>query len=207
LVIHPNNFEAFQLLHMEFKRLVLWNLVVQSQLLIIKIFASYKTTTSMLISEGNVYVWQIWRLMPNLECNVRFSKTKVNVNRHLHFLLQLLSQRHTHNSTCHFNFWSVNWRVIFFFTNHTTCQNLDCAQQLTCSLFSCKFLHAKCRKLAKTLSKYTQRLKVLMSVLAWSRVPLIPKHSRNWAGRGLEKWSTTILLNEQSEDASSSSLF
>jgi hypothetical protein len=37
--------------------------------------------------------------------------------------------------------------------SHTTYQNLNCACQLACSLFLCKFLRVKSQKLAKTLSK------------------------------------------------------
>ena len=36
---------------------------------------------------------------------------------------------------------------------HTTCQNLNYECALTCNLFLCKFLHVKCQKFAKTLSK------------------------------------------------------
>ena len=41
----------------------------------------------------------------------------------------------------------------FLFRSHTSCQILNRTYQLTCILFLCKFLHVKCQKLAKTLSK------------------------------------------------------
>ena len=66
--------------------------------------------------------------------------------------------------TCHFNVRGVVVRVIsickvsidvWFFssTSHTTCQNLNCACQLTCNLFLYKFLRVNYQKLVKTLSK------------------------------------------------------
>ena len=69
------------------------------------------------------------------------------------FSSKMSPQCHMPSRTCHFNFQSVNWRVVFFFTCHNTCQNLNYARQSTCSLFLCKFLHVKRQKLAKTLSK------------------------------------------------------
>jgi hypothetical protein len=88
----------------------------------------------------------IWCLISTPECHVMFSKTKMNVNWELFFLLKCCL-----NVTClvvH-----VKWHAICFFTSPTTCQNLNCACQLTCAFFGCKFLRVKCQKLAKTLSK------------------------------------------------------
>jgi len=69
------------------------------------------------------------------------------------FLPKMWPQCHMPSGVCRFNWKSLNWHVILFFTSHTTCQNLNCACQLTCILIVCKFLHAKYQKLAKTLSK------------------------------------------------------
>ena len=61
-------------------------------------------------------------------------------------------QCHMPSSMCHFKFLKCQLTYGFFLTSHTTCQNLNCACQLTSILFSCKFLCVKCQKLAKTLS-------------------------------------------------------
>jgi hypothetical protein len=53
----------------------------------------------------------------------------------------------------------------FFFTRHTTCQNLNCACQLTCILCLSKLLHVKYQKLAKNLSKIHIALKYLGQIL------------------------------------------
>jgi hypothetical protein len=65
-------------------------------------------------------------------------------------------QCHISSSMCHFILKSVNWRVVFFFTSHTTCQNLNIACQLTCNLYCANFCMSNVKnlqKLAKTLSK------------------------------------------------------
>ena len=81
------------------------------------------------------------------------------------FSSKMSPQCHMPCSTCHFNLWSVNWRVGFFFTRHTTCQNLNCAYQLTCVLCLRKFLRIKCQNLAKNLSKIHIALKYLGQIL------------------------------------------
>ena len=95
----------------------------------------------------------IQRSTSNPKCHVTFSKTKIDVNWHLHILPNMSTHCHTPSGTCHFNFQSANRRVIFFFTSHTTCQNLNRVCQLTCNLLLCRFLRVKCQKVAKTLSK------------------------------------------------------
>ena len=57
---------------------------------------------------------------------------------------------HMPSSTFHFKLQCVNWCVVFFFTSHTTCQNLN---RVTCIWFLCKFLRVTYQKLAKKLSK------------------------------------------------------
>jgi hypothetical protein len=58
--------------------------------------------------------------------------------------------------------------VVFFFTSHITFQNLNCACQLTCNLFLCKFLRVKCQIFAKTLSKiYTLATHPCSDTLTW----------------------------------------
>ena len=53
---------------------------------------------------------------------------------------------------------SVNWRVIFSFTSHMTCRDLNRACQLMRILFLCEFLRVKYRKLAKSFVKNIHRL-------------------------------------------------
>ena len=98
-----------------------------------------------------------FHLIFNFKSNVSRDvfKTKVTVNWHLHFLLK-----------CYLNVTRLIVRVIsiskvsidawvFFFTSHTTCQNLNCACQLMCSLLLCKFLHVKMSKTCKNFVKNT----------------------------------------------------
>ena len=76
----------------------------------------------------------IWRSTSIQSVIVTFSKTKMNGNSHLHFLLQ-----------CHLNVTclvvlvilisKVSIDVVFFFTNHFICQILNRACPLTCILF------------------------------------------------------------------------
>ena len=111
----------------------------------------------------------IWRSTSNPRCHVTFSKTKINVNWHLHFHLK-----------CHLNVVCLVVRVIsifkvsidawvFSFTSHTTCQNLNYVCQLMCNFILFKFLHVKCQKLAKTLSK------IHTAQQHWG-----PLHTRDW---------------------------
>ena len=94
-----------------------------------------------------------WSSTSNRKCHMTFSKTNMNINWHLHFLLK-----------CHLNVTCLVAHVIpiskvsidvwfICFTSHTTCQILNYACQLTWILFLCKFLCVKCQKLAKTLLK------------------------------------------------------
>ena len=51
----------------------------------------------------------VWYLTSNQKCHVTNSKTQMNVNRYLHFLLKC----HMLGSACHFKFVRVNWCVVF----------------------------------------------------------------------------------------------
>ena len=102
-----------------------------------------------------MYVWQIsFDVQPQIQSIiVTFSKAKMNGNSYLHILLQ-----------CHLNVTclvvlvilisKVSIDVIFFFTDHTICQNSkSCVSIDMHFVFGCKYLRVKCYKLAKTLSK------------------------------------------------------
>ena len=86
----------------------------------------------------------IWHSTSNPKCHVMFSRTKMNVNWHLHFLLK-----------CHLIVTCllvhVNWRLVFSFTSHTTCHILNCAWQLTHEAFLCKLLLVNCQKLCQKI--------------------------------------------------------
>ena len=87
------------------------------------------------------------------KCHTTFSKTKMNVDWHLHFLLKY----HLHFTCLVACVISMSIDIWFnFFLCHTTCQILNCVchcVKLHAFFFQCKFLHVKCEKLAKTLSK------------------------------------------------------
>jgi hypothetical protein len=68
------------------------------------------------------------------------------------FSSKISLQCHMLSSVCHFIFLKCQLTCDCFLTSHTTCQNLNCACQLTRILILCKFLHVKCQKLAKTSS-------------------------------------------------------
>ena len=115
----------------------------------------------------SVYVWRISFERSTLypKCHVTFSKTKMNVDWHLHLLLK----RHLNVTClvmCVISISNVSIDVWFcFFTNHIACQILSRACQSTHIFFlfffffllpGCKFLRVKCQKLAKKLyEKYT----------------------------------------------------
>ena len=102
-----------------------------------------------------VYMFDKFQLTFNFKSKVSRDvfKNKMNVNWHLHFLL-----KYHLNVTCLIvcvisnSKVSIDVWLFFFFTSHTTCQILNRACQATCILFFCKFLRAKCQKLAKPLS-------------------------------------------------------
>ena len=54
------------------------------------------------------------------------------------FHSKMSPQCHMPSSTCHSNFYRVNWCVVFFFTSDTACQILSCACQLTRKVFGFK---------------------------------------------------------------------
>ena len=98
-----------------------------------------------------VYVWQI---LFDVQLQIqsvtwRFQKRKRVTST---FSSKMLSRYHTPNSMCHFNFQSVTWSVVFFFTSHTTRQNLNFVYQLTCKFyFFVQVFVCQCQKLAKPL--------------------------------------------------------
>jgi len=55
--------------------------------------------------------------------------------------------------------------MFFFFTCHTTCQNLNCVCQSMCNLFLCKFLRVKCQKYCKNFVKNIHYKRVSCEVL------------------------------------------
>lgn len=95
----------------------------------------------------NVYVWRIFnrRSTLNPKCHVTFP---IDVNWHLHFLLECSSQCHMPSNLCQFWFQFLLCqftRGFFFFMSHTICRILNCACQLTYNFFFvCKFLCVQC---------------------------------------------------------------
>ena len=108
-----------------------------------------------------------WCSTSNSRCHVTSSNTKMNINWHLHFFSKMSFQCHMSSSTCHFNFQSDNWLVVFSFTSHTTCPNLNCACQWHTFIFCASFYVSNIKNLQKLCQKYT--------LLGWSQ-PIMPKN-------------------------------
>ena len=90
----------------------------------------------------------IWHSTSDLKCHVMFSKWKwMSIDIYI-FLLNV-----TRLIVRVISISKVSLDVCFFVHKSHSMQNLNCAYQMTCSLFLCKFCHVKCQKLAKTLSK------------------------------------------------------
>ena len=85
------------------------------------------------------------------------------------FSSKMSLQCHMLSSTCHFNLESGNWRVIFSFTSHTTCQNLNYTCQknvhfILVRVFACH-VSKTCKKLCQ---KYTLTMRFQESSLSTS---------------------------------------
>ena len=131
-----------------------------------------------------------------------FSRTKMNINGHLHFLPKMSSQCHMPSNTCYFKFWRVTIDVcIFSFTSHTTCQNLNCACQLTCIFILCKVSRVnRDKNLQKLCQRYTL-IAVLHKQLCCPRIlrnaiAFISFSSSVFSGQGFIKRGLDILLLE-----------
>ena len=83
------------------------------------------------------------------------------------FSSKMSPQCHMPNNTCHFNFQSINRCVVYFFTSHTTCQNLElCVSRDVLVIFVQVF----CMSNVKNLQKLCQTCTLLVTGWKWCAI-------------------------------------